>query len=66
MPAAEPPGAAWDWTREALVTEEAHHPGGRADVEAEVEDLENLLEWLAGGVCRSTVLNAERGKFDVA
>ena len=45
-------------TTEAVITVEAHHPGGGADIESALADLLALLEAFAGGSYESAVLNA--------
>jgi DNA/RNA-binding domain of Phe-tRNA-synthetase-like protein len=50
--------AAREDTTDILVTVEAQHPGGRADVEAAVRDLTELLEKYAGAAPRSANLDA--------
>jgi DNA/RNA-binding domain of Phe-tRNA-synthetase-like protein len=47
----------------ALVTVEAHHVGGRADVTAALADLQTLLARYTGGECATAVLDAERPEF---
>jgi DNA/RNA-binding domain of Phe-tRNA-synthetase-like protein len=49
--------ASRDDTTDLLVTVEAHHPGGRKDVEAAVQDLTALLTQFTGGTLQSTVLD---------
>ncbi|MYD09068.1 MAG: hypothetical protein F4X02_03400 [Chloroflexi bacterium] len=46
-------------TTAAVITVEAHHAGGRADIEAAVADLLALLNEFAGGSYESAVLDAE-------
>lgn len=50
--------AAKDGTSEAVITVEAHHAGGGADIESALEDLLALLNKFAGGSCESAVLHA--------
>jgi DNA/RNA-binding domain of Phe-tRNA-synthetase-like protein len=50
-------------TTRALVTVEAHHPGGRADVEAALRDLIELLRAYAGGTFRTAILDATHAEF---
>ena len=45
-------------TSEAVITVEAHHPGGRADIESALSDLLALLEEFAGGSYTSAILDA--------
>lgn len=45
-------------TTEAVITVEAHHVGGGADIESAVADLLALLKEYAGGSYESAVLNA--------
>jgi DNA/RNA-binding domain of Phe-tRNA-synthetase-like protein len=52
--------AAREDTTEVLITIEAHHANGRADVEAAVRDLLALLPVAAGGEVRSAVLDREQ------
>ncbi len=47
-------------TTDLIVTVESQHPGGRADIEAAVADLEMLLSTYTGGTCRSVVLDQEQ------
>ena len=44
----------------AIITAEAVHPGGRADIEAALRDLLELLDTYVGGRCTHGVLSAER------
>ena len=46
-------------TSEAVITVEAHHEGGRADIEGALEDLQALLREHVGGDNESAVLDAE-------
>jgi DNA/RNA-binding domain of Phe-tRNA-synthetase-like protein len=48
-----------DDTTSALVTVEAHHEGGRADVTAALADLQSLLALYAGGKYVTAILDAE-------
>jgi DNA/RNA-binding domain of Phe-tRNA-synthetase-like protein len=48
-----------DDTTSALVTVEAHHAGGRADVTAALADLQSLLAHYAGGSTVTAILDAE-------
>jgi DNA/RNA-binding domain of Phe-tRNA-synthetase-like protein len=50
--------AAREDTTQALITVEAHHAAGRADVAAAVRDLLDLLATYAGGELHSTLLDA--------
>ncbi len=51
-------------TAEALITVEAHHAGGRADVEAAVSDLVKLLRSYAGaGRLVTDTLDATHAEF---
>lgn len=50
--------AARDETSTVLITVEAQHPGGRADVEAALRDLLALLPLGEGGEVRTTILDA--------
>jgi DNA/RNA-binding domain of Phe-tRNA-synthetase-like protein len=52
--------AATEATADAIITVEAQHPGGRADVEAALRDLLGLLREYAGGEYVSGVLGTER------
>jgi DNA/RNA-binding domain of Phe-tRNA-synthetase-like protein len=52
--------AATESTTSAIITVEAQHPGGRADVESALRDLLGLLPEYAGGEYASGVLSAER------
>lgn len=56
--------AVGDDTTEALVTVEAHHARGRADVEAAVADLRDLLDRFAGHADEASVLDATRADFE--
>jgi DNA/RNA-binding domain of Phe-tRNA-synthetase-like protein len=47
-------------TTQVVVTVEAQHPGGRADVEAALEDLLGLLDEYAGGRFTPGVLDPDR------
>jgi DNA/RNA-binding domain of Phe-tRNA-synthetase-like protein len=47
----------------ALVTVEAHHAGGRADVTAALADLQALLARYAGGEYVTAILDAEHPEF---
>lgn len=51
--------AARDDTTDVLITIEAHHAGGRADVEAAVRDLTTLLPLTPGAKVRSAILDRE-------
>jgi DNA/RNA-binding domain of Phe-tRNA-synthetase-like protein len=51
-----------DSTR-ALVTVEAHHEGGRADVTAALADLQSLLSRYAGGEYATAILDVGRPEF---
>jgi len=51
-----------DSTR-ALVTVEAHHEGGQADVAAALADLQSLLRRYAGGEYVTAILDAEHSEF---
>lgn len=55
--------AAREDTTEVLVTVEAQHVGGRADVVAAVTDLRRLLETYAGGEYTGAILDAEHPSF---
>ncbi len=46
-------------TTEALITVEAHHEGGRRDIENALADLLALLAEFAGGACESAILDAD-------
>src|SRR5216683_6362224 len=46
-------------TRSAIITVEAHHPGGHRDIEAALNDLLALLQEYTGGNFISAVLDAE-------
>ena len=48
-----------------LITIEAHHAGGRSDVEAGLDDLRSLLEQHTGGEITSSVLSSELPQFIV-
>jgi DNA/RNA-binding domain of Phe-tRNA-synthetase-like protein len=50
-------------TTRALVTVEAHHSHGRADVESALRDLTALLGAYAGGTCRAAILDATHAEF---
>jgi DNA/RNA-binding domain of Phe-tRNA-synthetase-like protein len=52
--------AAGPATTTALITIEAHHPRGRADVQAALDDVLALLPVAVGGTCLSAVLDAAR------
>ena len=52
-----------DDTTEALVTVEAHHERGRADVEAAVTDLRELLARYAGVTDEPVLLDGAHGEF---
>jgi DNA/RNA-binding domain of Phe-tRNA-synthetase-like protein len=52
--------AAAETTTNAIITVEAQHPGGRADVENALRDLLGLLREYAGGEYVSGVLDAEQ------
>lgn len=52
-----------DDTTEALVTVEAHHERGRADVEAAVTDLRELLARYAGMTDEPVLLDGAHGEF---
>jgi DNA/RNA-binding domain of Phe-tRNA-synthetase-like protein len=49
--------AARDDTTDVLITIEAHHAGGRSDVEAAVRDLTALLPLTPGAAVRSAILD---------
>ena len=49
--------AARDDTTDVLITIEAHHAGGRSDVEAAVRDLTALLPLTPGAAVRSSILD---------
>lgn len=53
------PSAAVAGTREAIITIEAHHSAGHADIEAAVHDLVSLLKEYAGGTTASAILDAQ-------
>ncbi|MDX2138030.1 MAG: phenylalanine--tRNA ligase beta subunit-related protein [Chloroflexota bacterium] len=55
--------AARESTTDILITVEAHHSAGRADVTAAVEDLRELLAEFAGGEERHSILNASMAQF---
>lgn len=46
--------AAKETTTNAIITIEAHHPNGRADVENALQDMLDLLQEFVGGVYQST------------
>jgi DNA/RNA-binding domain of Phe-tRNA-synthetase-like protein len=46
-------------TTSAIITVEAQHAGGRADIDAALRDLLDLLAEYAGGQCQSAVLDRE-------
>ncbi len=50
-------------TRRALVTVEAHHASARADVQAAVGDLLDLLGQHVGGSCQSALLDPQHPSF---
>jgi DNA/RNA-binding domain of Phe-tRNA-synthetase-like protein len=50
-------------TTSALVTVEAHHEGGRADVTAALADLQSLLARYTGGEYETAILDAEHPEF---
>jgi len=52
-----------DDTTSALVTVEAHHEGGWADVTAALADLQSLLRRYAGGEYVTAILDAEHPEF---
>jgi DNA/RNA-binding domain of Phe-tRNA-synthetase-like protein len=52
-----------DDTTSALVTVEAHHEGGRADVRAALADLQSLLARYASGECVTAILDFEHPEF---
>jgi len=52
--------AARETTTDAIITIEALHEGGRADVEAAMADMIGLMERYTGGTYTSGVLSAER------
>lgn len=53
------PSAAVEQTRECVITIEAHHATGRADIEAALGDLLALLKEYAGGTFASAILDAQ-------
>lgn len=53
-------------TREALVTVEAHHANGRADVRDALADLKQLLATYAGGISVAAILDATNPEFNPA
>jgi DNA/RNA-binding domain of Phe-tRNA-synthetase-like protein len=55
--------AANEATTEAIITAEAHHATGRADIEAAINDLLQLLETYVGGSFQHTVLTSEQMAF---
>jgi DNA/RNA-binding domain of Phe-tRNA-synthetase-like protein len=55
--------AASEHTTHAVITVEAHHRNGRADVERAVADLLSLLETYAGGTFSSAILSADQTKL---
>jgi DNA/RNA-binding domain of Phe-tRNA-synthetase-like protein len=55
--------AAADDTTEALITVEAHHANGRADVEAAVADLRELLHTYASGETTARILDVAHPEF---
>ena len=46
-------------TTDAIITIEAHHEGGRSDIESALGDLLSLFQEHAGGLHRSAVLNGD-------
>ena len=50
-------------TSDAIVTIEAQHEGGRADVEKAVGEMISLLEGYTSGSCESAILDTESAKF---
>lgn len=52
-----------DDTTEALVTVEAHHAGGRADVEAALADLRELINIYAGATDEPVLLDSAHAEF---
>ncbi len=58
--------AARETTTDALITIEAHHDGGRADVEHAVRDLMALLSEYASGTSVSALLDADNPAFEPA
>jgi DNA/RNA-binding domain of Phe-tRNA-synthetase-like protein len=50
-------------TTDAIFTIEAHHPGGRFDVQSALDDLQNLLAQFLGGEGEATILNADQPLF---
>ena len=52
-------------SRVVLITIEAHHEGGRSDVEAGLDDLRALLKQHTGGEIASMVLSSEQPQFDI-
>lgn len=55
--------AARETTTDAIITVEAHHAAGRADIQAALADLLRLLETYAGGEYVSGVLGAGRASI---
>ena len=47
--------AAKETTTNAIITIEAHHPNGHADVENALQDMLSLLQEFVGGVYQSTI-----------
>ena len=58
--------AVQDDTTTALVTVEAHHAGGRADVEAALRDLQALLHAYASATTTASILDATQRDFVAA
>jgi DNA/RNA-binding domain of Phe-tRNA-synthetase-like protein len=50
-------------TTEAIFSIEAHHPGGRTDVQASLDYLQNLLSRYVGGEGKSAILDAHQPSF---
>lgn len=52
-------------TTSAIITVEAHHVGGRSDIEAALDDLLSLLSRYAGGTFRHEILDVENPAFTI-
>ena len=55
--------AASDSTTDAVITVEAHHEDGRADIESALADLLSLLKAYAGGTFESALLNSDNSSI---
>lgn len=50
-------------TTASVFTVEAHHPGGRADIKAALQDLKELLQAYAGGSIQTGILDQNNLRF---